>query len=381
MKKYFYPVYFFLLIAGNKINAQCTLNYLLNPSFEVPVQPNNNGNNIITGISSYGNWVITNPVPATLNPWNIVRVNGSGYTGGPNNAQQGSQYADVNSSAGNIEQAFNLGCNATITYSGYFSSREAAGYTDWTARIDILNSVGVVVSTSTTRLFTVADADNNPGDAVWYQLTGSAALTAGAYTYRAVLGNYGNFDNAFLCAAPGCLLPVKLTSFDAEVKNCITKLTWSAESETDFDKYIIEYSQNGIDFIPVGFVNSAAQGSARDYSFQHTGVAGKGIYRLKMKDIDGKETYSKIIALNINCNNSTILIYPNPVSDVLYVNIVSSSIQNNPTAFLYDANGQLVLKKHLRNGTNSIAMKEMSSGIYNLVVVNGNERTSHKIMR
>lgn len=238
----------------------------------------------------------------------------------------------------------------------------------------------MVVATSTTRNFTVADADNNPGDAQWFQLSGSAVLPAGAYTFKAVLGNYGNFDNAFLCASPGCLLPVKLTSFDAEINNCTTTLNWKAESETNFSKYIVEYSPTGTGFATVGIINAVSQGSAREYSFQHIPAAGKAIYRLKMVDIDGKIEYSKIVALQLNCNKSTVLVYPNPVIDFLNVNI--NNVGNRKAiASIYNTSGQLVFTKELVNGTNSINMKIMPSGIYNLVVLNGDEITNYKIKR
>ena len=368
-----------LSLTGLISQAQCTLNYLLNASFEAPVQSNNNGNNFPAGVS-FNNWTITNVSPATPNPWNIVRVNGGGYTGGPNTAQQGLQYVDVNSAAGNVEQTFNLGCPATINFSGYFSSREASGYTNWTAQINILDASNAVVASSSTRTFTVADADGGT-DAIWYQLSGTASLPAGVYTFSAVLGNFGNFDNAFLCAAPGCLLPTKLSYFGAEISNCVTKLKWIAESETDFNKYVVEYSRNGVDFSEAGFINAAQQGLPKTYFFQHTPPEGKSFYRLKLLDIDGRVNYSKTIAINSSCNNSSVLIYPNPVTDFLNINIAVVSSSGKMKAVLYNTQGQLLFNKPLASGTNVIDMRSIPSGIYSLQVIENDKISLYKIIK
>ncbi|MBL7723299.1 MAG: T9SS type A sorting domain-containing protein [Chitinophagaceae bacterium] len=359
-----------LLAVSLNVRSQCTLNYLLNSSFENPVAPGL-GNNFFGSIPD---WTIAGGFTA-----NIVQVNGTNYLGGPNTAATGIQYLDI-LGATTITQTFDLGCTADITFRGDFSARE--GGTTWTASIDILNSLNVVVATSTTRTFTPPDADVDvpPGpDAVWYTLSGTAtALPAGTYTYRINLDEDGNFDNAFLCADPGCLLPVKLKAFDVKLNDCVANLKWTAETETNFDKYIVEYSQNGTDYIAIGTVNSSG---SRQYSFTHIPATGKAFYRLKMADIDGNFSYSKISVLNISCGKSTALVYPNPVNDVLNVNISKSSASNVVTASLYDAAGRLMVRRQLANGTNSIDMRAMASGLYNLVLIQDGEVTTYKIKR
>jgi hypothetical protein len=68
-------------------------NVLLNHSFEAPVQPNL-GNNVGAALL---NWTLVGG-PGTDK--NIVRVNGSPYSGGPDNAHDGNQYFDVAHGAG-----------------------------------------------------------------------------------------------------------------------------------------------------------------------------------------------------------------------------------------------------------------------------------------
>ena len=152
-------------------SALAPISYLTNGSFETPAQ-SSFGNNLV-GTSTYGGWT------SSSGNFNIIKTNGSTYTGGPNNAKSGSQYVDI-LGASTISQAFTLGSTTNISFGGSFSSREASNYVNFTARIDIINSSNVVVATSTTRNFTSADAGE---DQIWYTLSGNATLPAGTYRY------------------------------------------------------------------------------------------------------------------------------------------------------------------------------------------------------
>jgi Secretion system C-terminal sorting domain len=277
-----------------------------------------------------------------------------------------------------VSQTFILACTADLTFRGDFSARD--GGDNWDAYIEIVNSTNVVVATSATRSFIPADQDLPGQDAVWYTLSGTAtALPAGTYTYRARLWDDGNFDNAFLCADPGCLLPVTLKAFDVKLNNCVASAKWSATEETNLSNYTLEYSKNGIDFTPVSVVD--ASGINREYSVQHIPASGKAFYRLKMADLDGKTSYSKQQVLNINCTKNTALVFPNPVSDQLQVNVNFVTGVRTATATLYDISGRVMVRKQLVNGTNAIDMRNMTSGIYNLVLVQDGEVTTYKIKK
>jgi hypothetical protein len=187
---------------GLSDNVSGCSNILSNPSFETPVQ-SSIGNNI-TGSNIFGAW--TNTAGAAVN---IVKTNGSLYAGGPDNAQHGIHYLDIVGN-GVIEQTFTLSAGATIDFGGYFSSRETGGYQNWTASIQIVTTGGVVLATSATRNFTNADATE---DQIWYNLSGSVTLNAGNYIYRINLGNFGNFDNAYLFPCIRGLFP---SDFDGD---------------------------------------------------------------------------------------------------------------------------------------------------------------------
>jgi hypothetical protein len=351
--------------------GQCTTNLLLNPSFESPVQPNI-GNNL-TGNANFNGWTI--PSGATFN---IIKTNGTVYGGGPDNAQDGIQYVDITNAGGFVQQSFTLTCATTITFRGYFSRREAGGV-PFNSYIEIVNVSAVVVATSNILNFTVGESQE-----VWKLANGTAALPAGTYVFRFYVDNYANCDAAFLCTNPDCgPLPVQLSAFSGAVEKCGVKLKWESQSEINFKAYQVEYSTNGTDFITLGTVNAANNTSTiNNYEFvQPASVTGKGIYRLKMIDIDGKYKYSDRIVLNVRCNGNDVLIYPNPSKDFINVSILNPAVSYTATAKLYNVSGQLVIYKTVKNGSNKIDIKNLSAGVYYLAIADAEENKKYKIVK
>ncbi|MEJ7626440.1 MAG: T9SS type A sorting domain-containing protein [Ferruginibacter sp.] len=353
----------------NQSQGQCSINYLFNPSFENPVQPGI-GNNL-TGSATFNGWTI--PSGAAFN---IIKTDGSAYPGGPDNAQDGNQYVDITNAGGFVQQKFSLTCVSTLDYSGYFSRRESGG-TGFNSFIEIINSSLAVVATSSVVSFTATESQE-----VWKQVTGSVTLPAGNYVFRFVMDDYTNIDNAFICATPSCILPVKLSSFTAAVNNCNTKLQWISESEISFKNYQVEYSVNGNEFKNIGEINATNKLTPSTYNYEHTSpLPGKGFYRLKLTDLDGRYQYSKIIALQINCHSNIEFIYPIPTKDVVNINVTNTASSFTSTAVLYNDRGQVVLKKEIRNGTNTIDLQNLSPGMYILTYHDGNKNKAFKIIR
>src|SRR5262249_19800893 len=147
-----------------------------------------------------------------------------------------------------------------------------------------------------------------------------------------------------------------------KVKDCAVNLNWTSEIESDFKGYEVQYSSDGRNFTTIATL--PAQTLSKNYSYkQNNPQQGKGYYRLKMVDIDGKSEYSKTIAMKLDCGKSLVFVYPNPVTDVLNVNITNSQ-DNNTRAKLFDAQGKLIYSNNLISGTNTINMVNLPKGIY-----------------
>jgi hypothetical protein len=175
-------------------NSQCT-NVLLNQSFENTTGVTvTNGNNIQPG-TTWQNWTAS-----AAGGINVIRVNGTAYASGPDTASQGTQYIDFASADGFVTQNFTLAAPSYIDFSGYFANRDAGtgGYQATASFITILNSLGNVVGTSNT-----IDLINAFGNEPWFYVSGRAGtlVPAGTYTYKAFIGNFAHFDNAFVCVS------------------------------------------------------------------------------------------------------------------------------------------------------------------------------------
>jgi hypothetical protein len=107
-----------------------------------------------------------------------------------------------------------------------------------------------------------------------------------------------------------------------------------------------------------------------------------------MVDLDGKESYSRTVAITINCNEPfTIKVYPNPVKEKLIVNIYSPSAALLSIRLTDIAGKQLQVSNHtIVRGANQLNVNlspGLSSGIYLLQVFNKNtnETTVIKLVK
>ena len=367
-------IYFVIvcMIQSTLLFAQpCTSNFLTNPSFETAIQPSL-GNNFPSPYNTFNGWSIpTATAGVASGGFNVIKVDGTSYFGGPDNAHgTGNQYVDINSSGGYVEQSFTLSCPATITFSSWFSRREAGG-SGFSSYVDI-NSGATIVATSSIVNFT-----SNESEETWKQVTGSANLPAGTYTYRIFMDDFTNVDDAFLCASSGCLLPINLTNFSAISENCLSKLNWQTSSEINSNKFDVEYSIDAANFKTIGSVFAKNINTGSSYNFYHKSLGSlNAYYRLKLIDADGKFSYSKIITVNTNCETVSINAYPNPAIDILHININNHNLYQ---LVIFNAEGKLVYPSTiLQNGDNIMNIKNLSKGNY-IVKVFGNTET--KVMK
>lgn len=117
------------------------------------------------------------------------------------------------------------------------------------------------------------------------------------------------------------VVPVELTSFEANVVEESVVLDWETATELDNDYFQIERSLDGEKFIPLGKVRGAGTTPlAQRYDFVDlTPNAGVNYYRLKQVDFDGGFEFSKTISVQMKSDKVSTKIYPSPATDVLYI--------------------------------------------------------------
>lgn len=148
-------------------------------------------------------------------------------------------------------------------------------------------------------------------------------------------------------------------------------LNWKTYSENNSRSFIIERSIDGNTFDSIGFVSSlGVDGKGASYSFTDTRVAlAKNYYRLREVSLDNTYHFSTIKFIELDGQNY-FTIYPNPVSDALYIH-TGITFSNSPLK-IYDVSGRLSLQKTLNgSGTLPVPVNNLPSGIYTAKIADG----------
>lgn len=174
------------------------------------------------------------------------------------------------------------------------------------------------------------------------------------------------------------ILPVQLVSFTGTSVRNTASLNWKTASEQSLDRFEVEWSTNGSNWQLIGSVaaRGGASGSA-DYAIQHQLVTGINYYRLKMVDVDGRFTYSNVLRMKTG-GQQEILIYPNPATDVITLNMPSAE---QTKIIIYSVSGNQVYSREM-NGTNlTVPVKQLPAGIYTVQISQGGNLFTHKLVK
>jgi hypothetical protein len=202
---------------------------------------------------------------------------------------------------------------------------------------------------------------------VWFNTEGQSGFTFN-YGWINEAGVESNIAPYTMNATgPLAILPVELTSFEVIVVSNDVQLTWTTASEKNNDRFEIERSTDGINFVKVGTVKGNGTTSLPQlYNFmdENPGV-GVHYYRLKQVDFDTQFEYSKIKSAEI-VGTVTIRSYPNPAQNLLNIEVTDTRLgEINGTIVLYNAAGAEMIRESMV-GSNRIQLdvSQLPSGSY-----------------
>jgi len=169
------------------------------------------------------------------------------------------------------------------------------------------------------------------------------------------------------------LLPVTVTDFTAQKNENSVLLKWYATYETNFKKFEIERSTDGVAFYKIGEV---AGRNLADYSFTDNNLPNNNTvyYRLKMIDIDGKFSNSKTIALRVAANFSNALVYPNPTKGNLSIKL-QQGLTERSGLVISEISGRVLLQQQLAKGLRNVDLdlRQLPAGRYLIKISNHSE--------
>ena len=185
------------------------------------------------------------------------------------------------------------------------------------------------------------------------------------------------------------LLPANLLDFRAAASNDKATVSWKISGNEAVKNFTVERSADGIHYLPVAGVLPLEDPTSTSYSINND-ISGLNVpviyYRLKTTDINGSTKISKTVSVMLRTSLAMkAVISPNPVKDVLRINIYSP-VEKNIQLFIYDATGQLLYKteSRLAKGTNLVSIDNFNNwakGIYPVKLVAGNEIITDRLIK
>jgi hypothetical protein len=144
------------------------------------------------------------------------------------------------------------------------------------------------------------------------------------------------------CSLDCNLLPVELVSFGAEIAPDHVALDWATLTEAASSHFVVERSNDGQYFTPIGSQQAAGTSLQRtNYAWSDIDpINGMGYYRIRQVDLDGNAKYSDVVSVVFRKSSATLTLYPNPAWDRIALELPMASTMESATIVLMDASGR-----------------------------------------
>lgn len=184
----------------------------------------------------------------------------------------------------------------------------------------------------------------------------------GCIRYASVISTTSNPTQVMSTFTNICnvILPVELSSFNAEEKDNLVHLNWTTTTEKNNSHFEIERSSDGFNFEKINEIKGRGNSQEKiQYNMvDHAPVIGTSYYRLKQVDLDGSFEYSQIRAVVID-DEKVSFFFPNPAKgDIYFRNLESKS-----NVIIQNMLGQIVLNETI-NESNKISTESLENGTY-----------------
>lgn len=185
-------------------------------------------------------------------------------------------------------------------------------------------------------------------------------------------------------------LPVELLYFEAQQKNeSIIELNWATASEINNAYFVVERSNNAVDFESIGTVEGAGN-SNTVLTYKYNDVLplqATSYYRLKQVDFNGEYEYSQILPLTRGTTSLAQYewsVFPNPVSSKEALLIAAQQADEEVHIQLFDVVGKLVYESNESSKYEYVihiaSMGGLPSGVYNLIIQTPQKLFSNKVV-
>lgn len=325
-----------------------------------------------TSLSAATAWTINSPFTYPLYPGGVLSVTAQA-TGSAENS--------------GCPSTSTIGCTTPLTPS--ISPTSATISTGQTVSFNVSNvTSGAWYALLDNNGVSYATSIYNTGTTA-FNLTSKTFNTVGTYNLDLTANNLSGCAQSLHTASVqvSAPLPLTLVSFDAFVQDRTVLLKWSTESEQNVSHFEVERGIDGSVFAPIANVRATGNSSSTEnYQFiDPSPGTGKVYYRLKMVDLDGAATYSRVAVVNIVPQLTVNTISPNPFTDAISVSLQLGQPQQLHIRLL-DAAGK-EMRSILFNGqkgTNMIQVQQLgklANGLYILQLHSPGQELQFKVIR
>lgn len=202
-------------------------------------------------------------------------------------------------------------------------------------------------------------------------------------TYRFEFSTANNFGevgrDTLIVNRAGALLPVSYSYLNGRNTGSSNVISWATTSEINSERFDIQRSTDGVNFVVIGSVQSKGGSVETAYSFEDAKApTGNSYYRLSQVDKDGHSALSQTIAITNSARIGLFVEkYPNPVHDNLTVTMQGTV--NGPLKMIVaDMQGKVLLQQNWQKDLSQlkkvINVASLQNGVYQVIITIGQEK-------
>ncbi len=187
------------------------------------------------------------------------------------------------------------------------------------------------------------------------------------------------FDELRLASSLESILAVSFGDVYAKVIGRSNVLYWNTLTEINNKGFYIEHSTDLTNWKTLGFVQGAGNSTlSNNYTFTDNNPTKNGYYRIRQESTSGNKTYSNAVKV-FNDQNSFLQIAPNPVQDVIKINL--SKFGSNNIVSVQSVSGSTVIRKTFSGSTTTIDASTLPKGVYIVTINTDGEISTAKLIK
>lgn len=212
---------------------------------------------------------------------------------------------------------------------------------------------------------------------------GIASVSGSPVLNTVSVPSFSIYNTAWTLSSLTSPLPIELLYFGATKHTNSVLINWSTATEINNELFVLERSNDGMNFYPIGKVEGAGNSTQElDYSFSDiTPLEGVSYYRIKQIDFDGAFSYSQTVAVNFDDDSDRFTVFPNPASSQLYI---TKNNLSNSQIIISDITGRILKTEKVSQSTQdifSVEIGDLLPGVYSIEVIGYNKRESTRFVK